>query len=37
MRLMNFGPTDPIPVMPSNPGAVFTVTRRDAQLPVPSQ
>lgn len=37
IHLMNFGPTDPMPVMPSKPTAVLTVTRRDAQLPLPSQ
>ena len=36
-RSMNCSPTVPMPVIPSNPGAVFTVTSRDAQLPVPSQ
>ena len=37
IQWMNFELTVPMPVMPSKPGAVFTVTSRDAQLPVPSQ
>ena len=34
---MNVLPAEPRPVMLSYPGAVVSVTFREAQLPVPSQ